>query len=192
MMSRRTQHTSAQITAAVKEIQEQTDRGSAVVGAAMMEEMISVVLQKRMSEMNRAHYDAFFGLNGPGGSLSNKIELFYAFGLCNDTLYKSMHDIRSIRNKFAHRIEPLSFDDPSIADLVDGLSPVGFDLPERRQKFIGLLSMILSLIYATGIEDIRVKFIGETHSEIYIELLKRFYPEHANIFDQVWKDYNKA
>jgi hypothetical protein len=191
-MSRRTQHSSAQITAAVKEIQEQTDRGSAIVGAAMMEEMLSVVLQKRMSEMNRPHYDTFFGLNGPGGSLSNKIELFYAFGLCNDLLYKAMHDIRSIRNKFAHRIESLTFDDPSVAELVDRLSPTEFELPNRRQKFIGLLSMILSLIYATGTEDIRVKFIGETHSEIYIELLKRFFPEHADIFDQVWKNYNKA
>src|SRR5665213_514894 len=146
-MSRRTEHTSVQITAAIKEIQEQTDRGSAIVGAAMMEEMLSVVLQKRMSEMNRAHYDAFFGLNGPGGSLSNKIELFYAFGLCNDILYKAMHDIRSIRNRFAHRIEPLTFADPPIAELVDGLSPAEFDLPDRRQKFIGLLSLILSLIY---------------------------------------------
>jgi hypothetical protein len=127
-----------------------------------------------------------------GGSLSNKIELFYAFGLCNDTLYKAMHDIRAIRNRFAHRIEPLTFTDPPIAELVDGLSPTPFDIPDRRQKFIGLLSMILSLIYATGLDDIRIKFIGETHSEIYIELLKRFFPEHADIFDQVWKNYNAS
>jgi DNA-binding MltR family transcriptional regulator len=189
-LPRRTSHTAEQITAAVKEIQEQTDRGSAIVGAAMMEEMMAVVLQKRMSDMNRTHYDAFFGQNGPGGTLSNKIELFYAFGLCNESLYKAMHGIRSIRNKFAHRIEPLSFDDPSIAELVDGLSAFGFDVPNRRQKFIGILTIILSLVFATGVDDIRVIFIGETHSEIYIGLLKRLFPEYASIMDKVWKDYN--
>ncbi|WP_051334816.1 MltR family transcriptional regulator [Bradyrhizobium sp. Ai1a-2] len=190
-MARRTAHTSEQITSAVKEIQEQTDRGSAIVGAALMEEMLSVVLQKRMSEMNKKHYETFFGQNGPGSTLSNKIELFYALGLCNDSLYKAMHDIRAIRNKFAHRIEPLTFNDPSIADLVDQLSSAGFDLSNRRQKFIALISIILSLIYATGADDIRVKFIGETHSELYIDVLKRFFPEHASTFDQVWKHYNK-
>jgi hypothetical protein len=191
-MSRRTQHTSAQITAAVKEIQEQTDRGSAIVGAAMLEEMLAVVLQERMVGMNRDHYDSFFGLTGPGGGLSSKIELFYAFGLCNDSLYKAMHDIRGIRNKFAHRIEPLTFDDPAIAVLVDRLAPTPFDLPTRRQKFIGLLSLVLSLVYATGADDIRVKFIGETHSEIYIELLKRMFPENANAFDRIWEDFKKT
>ncbi|MDI4231684.1 hypothetical protein OZ411_02515 [Bradyrhizobium sp. Arg237L] len=189
-MPRRTSHTAEQITAAVKEIQEQTDRGSAIVGAAMMDEMMAVVLQKRMSDMNRTHYDAFFGQNGPGGTFSNKIELFYAFGLCNETLYKAMHGIRAIRNKFAHRIEQLSFDDPSIAELVDGLSAYGFDVPNRRQKFIGILTIILSLVFATGVDDIRVKSIAETHSEIYIGLLKRFFPEYASIMDKVWKDYN--
>jgi hypothetical protein len=191
-MSRRTQHTSAQITTAVKEIQEQTDRGSAIVGAAMLEEMLAVVLQKRMVGMNRDHYDSFFGLTGPGGGLSSKIELFYAFGLCNDSLYKAMHDIRGIRNKFAHRIEPLTFDDPAIAVLVDRLAPTPFDLPTRRQKFIGLLTLVLSLVYATGADDIRVKFIGETHSELYIELLKRMFPENANAFDRIWEDFKKG
>jgi hypothetical protein len=191
-MPRRTKHTSAQITAAVKEIQEQTDRGSAIVGAAMLEEILAVVLQKRMVDMNRDHYDSFFGLTGPGGGLSSKIELFHAFGLCNDSLYKAMHDIRGIRNKFAHRIEPLTFDEPEIAALVDRLAPTHFDAPSRRQKFIGLLTLVLSLVYATGVDDIRVKFIGETHAALYIDLLKRFFPENADDFDKIWEDFNKG
>ncbi|WLA61409.1 DUF4145 domain-containing protein [Bradyrhizobium diazoefficiens] len=189
-MARLKSHTAEQITSAVKEIQEQTDRGSAIVGAAMMEEMLTIVLQKRMTDMNRTHYDAFFGQNGPGSTLSNKIELFYAFGLCNEPLYKAMHDIRSIRNRFAHRIEPLTFGDPSIAELVDNLSSVPFDAPNRRQKFTGLLTLILSLIFATGTDDIRVKFIGETHSVLYIDLLKQLLPEHADVMDKVFAKYN--
>jgi len=139
----------------------------------MLEEILAVVLQKRMVDMNRDHYDSFVGLTGPGGGLSSKIELFHAFGLCNDSLYKAMHDIRGIRNKFAHRIEPLTFDEPEIAALVDRLAPTHFDAPSRRQKFIGLLTLVLSLVYATGVDDIRVKFIGETHAALYIDLLKR-------------------
>jgi hypothetical protein len=188
-MARISPHTAEQIQAAVREIREQTDRGSVIVGAAMIEEMLAVVLQSRMTEMNRTHYDAFFGLTGPGGSLSNKIELLYGLGLCNESFYGLLHNIRSIRNKFAHRIEPLTFDDPLIAPLVDKLGPNYIDFQSRREAFLGLMTLALMLIHTTGIEDIRIKHIEHTHPHVYIEMLKRLYPEMSATVDQAWKDY---
>lgn len=188
-MARISPHTAEEIQAAVKEIREQTDRGSVIVGAAMVEEMLAVVLQSRMTEMNRTHYDAFFGFNGPGGSLSNKIELLYGLGLCNESFYGLLHKIRSIRNQFAHRIEPLTFDDPIIAPLVDNLGPGYIEFKSRREAFHGLMTLALMLIHTTGIEDIRIKHIEQTHPHVYIEMLKRLYPEMSAIVDKAWSDY---
>jgi len=60
------------------------------------------------------------------------------------------------------------------------------------QKFIGLLTLVLSVVFATGADDIRIKFIGETHAELYIGMLKRFFPEYAGDFDKIWEDFNKG
>lgn len=188
-MARIQRHTAEQIQSAVEEIREQTDRGSVIVGAAMIDEMLAVVLQNRLTEMNRTHYDAFFGSNGPAGTFSNRIELLFGLGLCNESFYGLLHKIRGIRNKFAHRIEPLTFDDSLIAPLVDNLGPSYVSFPSRRETFLGLITMALLLIHTTGIEDMRIKHIEQTHPHVYVEMMKRVYPDMASTIDKAWADY---
>jgi len=189
-MARTKSHTPEQVGAVVKELEEQTDRGCAIIGAALMDEAISVVLQNRMIELNREHYDAVFGLHGPAGSLSNKIELFYALGLCNERLYRAMHDVRAIRNKFAHRIEPLTFEDPDIAKMVDNITYFAEETTDRRTRFNGLLGIVIMFIIATGTpDDIRLKSMGETHSQIYLALLKMLFPNNAAEIEKTWQNY---
>lgn len=188
-MARISSHSAEQIQAAVKEIREQTDRGTVIVGAAMIDEMLAVVLQSRMTAMNRAHYDAVFGLNGPAGSFSNKIELLYGLGLCNEAFYALLHNIRGIRNKFAHRIEPLTFDNPLIAPLVDTLGPNYVSFQSRRETFLGLMTMALLLIHTTGIENIRITHIEHSHPHVYVEMMKQLYPDMSETIDKAWANY---
>jgi DNA-binding MltR family transcriptional regulator len=187
-MGRKREHTNEQIVAVLKEIDAQTDRGAAIVAAAVLEEILEITLQGRMVELNRKHYDVFFGLNGPAGNFSSKIELLFALGLCSESHYGLLHQIREIRNKFAHRIDSLDFDNELIAPLIDKLGPTTLKSDSRRQRFSSMIGVLMLLMYAASNADIRIKDIGDTNPRIYLELLKRMIPESADDFEQVFLD----
>jgi DNA-binding MltR family transcriptional regulator len=57
----------------------------------------------------------------PLSTFSSKIKLVYFFGLIPQELYRDLNLVRKIRNKFAHELDRLSFQDQSIADTVRAL-----------------------------------------------------------------------
>jgi hypothetical protein len=141
-----------------------------------------------MIDLNRKHYDALFGFNGPAGNFSCKIELFCALGLCSEDHYVLLHQIRDIRNKFAHRIEALDFDNELIAPLIDGLCPKTLETESRRKGFSNMVGVLMLLMYALSTTDIRIKNVGGAHPRIYLELLKQMLPDLADDFEDVFRD----
>ncbi|WP_027572220.1 DUF4145 domain-containing protein [Bradyrhizobium sp. WSM1743] len=142
-----------------------------------------------MVDLNREKYDAIFKVDGPAGSLRNKIDLFFALGLCNESHHKVLHQIREIRNKFAHRIESLTFDDETIGPLVDKLGPETQTSTSRRLRFTNTIGTIMMLMYAVSTADIKLKGLGETHPRIYIELLKMTLPGSADEIEKIWQEH---
>jgi DNA-binding MltR family transcriptional regulator len=97
------------------ELEAQTDRGMAIIGAAYLEERLTEAIRSRfVSENEQA--DELLSYKGPLGTFGAKIDAAYAFGLIGEVTRRDLHLIRYIRNDFAHTVEPVSFNTDSIAN----------------------------------------------------------------------------
>lgn len=162
----------------MEELKQQTDRGAGIIAAAILEEMLEVVLLARLGHLNRKHYEAIFAPEGALGSFSKKIEIGFALGIYSEEGCRNLHTIREIRNKFAHRIEALVFDHPDIAAVVDRDWSDEFG-NTRRARFINAFRIMGMLLLTPRNADIRVKSVGETHAGLYVGLIEILDPEIA-------------
>jgi len=126
----------------IEEINGQSDRGAAIVGAAWLEESMSAAIESFLHSEPQS-WKRLFGGNGPLGTLSAKIDLSRLLGLITDTIRSDLHIIREVRNEFAHQIAhktehtKLSFSTPHIKDKCMAIKCVAHEDPtEPRTAFI--------------------------------------------------------
>lgn len=93
----------------------ETDRGLALVMAAYLDDLLDDLLRKSFID-DRAVAKELLDFNRPLSSFSAKIELTYALGLISNDLHRKLHQIREIRNHFAHASGAKDFNDAGIAD----------------------------------------------------------------------------
>ena len=104
----------------IREIEVQPDRGAAIIAASFVEERLCDAVRARLVQDTSTHFklaDAL--LKGRGGALATfaaKIDVGLLLGLYESETHSDLHTIRDIRNEFAHRMVPLSFDSQSIAE----------------------------------------------------------------------------
>jgi DNA-binding MltR family transcriptional regulator len=110
----------------IEEINGQTDRGAAIVGAAWLEESISAALESYLHP-NPKSWKRLFEGNGPLGTFSAKIDLSRLLGLTSDIINSDLHILREIRNQFAHQV----------VHKADQLK-LGFSTPYIRDKCLSL------------------------------------------------------
>jgi DNA-binding MltR family transcriptional regulator len=89
--------------ALIEEIEDQTDRGVAIVGAAWIEETMSAAIESFLHSDSKAWGRLFVG-NGPLSTFSAKIDLCSLLGIVSAPIKSDLHIIREIRNEFAHQI----------------------------------------------------------------------------------------
>jgi hypothetical protein len=94
--------------AVIEEIERQTDRGAALVASAFIENRLRIAIEMRLDP--KARQSPLFRVNGALSSFSAKIDMGHALHLYPKTVRDLLNEIRDIRNKFAHRQEPLKFD----------------------------------------------------------------------------------
>lgn len=87
----------------IKEIEVQSDRGVGIVGAAWLEEIITVSIEGFLQQAPKA-WERLFKGNGALATFSAKIDLVRLLGLVSETIRSDLHIIREIRNEFAHQI----------------------------------------------------------------------------------------
>lgn len=84
----------------------ESDRGYVICATAMIDELLLVLLRSAFSSDPYTQKHAVGPLLNDGmapiGSLSARIKLALALGLIDQTLFKSLNNLRKIRNKFAH------------------------------------------------------------------------------------------
>lgn len=142
--------------AAVAELGKETDRGLALVGAAMVDEMLSSSLRAFMCNdgIGSKTADALLlsERNGVLSTFSARSDACVAFGLIDEDEYREIALIRKIRNKFAHVSAPMSFDTEPVMGLcatlsshVPGDAPV---LQTPRGRFLNaVVSVSIHLLY---------------------------------------------
>ena len=136
----------------VKDMESQTDRGAAIIGAAWLEEELGAAIQSFL------HHDAkasprLFGRAGPISSFSSKIDLARVLGMCTAAIASDLHIIRDVRNEFAHSVlskenSALSFATPSLKDKCLSLKCISHEgLSEPRHAFIRACAVLNADFY---------------------------------------------
>jgi len=104
----------------VDELESQTDRGAAIIGAALVEDLLRQALLSRMrvgTALEKRTASRLFGTMGPLSSFSAKIDLGVLLGLYPEEVRGDLHRVREVRNQFAHEQEPRDFGYPRISGL---------------------------------------------------------------------------
>jgi mannitol operon repressor len=121
----------------VSELQRESDRGLALVGAALIDEKLRETLRALFVEGDAAAKLLDVG-NAPIGSLSTRTDACHALGLIDDYENAEIGLIRKVRNEFAHATHGLSFENARVRGLCSTLTsdlPKGSDYPLSDPRF---------------------------------------------------------
>ena len=78
--------------------------GAAVIAAAVLDEILQMLLLARFIELGSKRKEALFDkIGAPLWTLSAKIEVAFALGVISNEARLAAHFIRDVRNKFAHQ-----------------------------------------------------------------------------------------
>ncbi len=102
---------------------DESDRGAAIVGAALLEDSLVTMLKSEMfiDRMSQKQVKDIFDLSGPLSNFSAKISIALAFGFIDKTTFNDLQIVRKLRNKFAHSSDQLSFDDPDVRSQIGSM-----------------------------------------------------------------------
>lgn len=99
----------------MSELKKETDRGMAILGAAMLDEKLKTILTNFLIKGKQAER-LLNGPNAPIGTFSAKLDMAFAVGLISEDEYQDAEIIRKIRNDFAHKFDlKFSFGNESVA-----------------------------------------------------------------------------
>jgi len=90
------------------------ERGLVLALAAFAEEALGDLIEAFLISGDPAK-QLLEGFNAPLGTFSARIKMSYSLGLVTKRQYEDLDQLRKIRNEFAHKWEPISFDDQKIA-----------------------------------------------------------------------------
>ncbi|HAR53355.1 MAG TPA: hypothetical protein DCS45_15985 [Roseovarius nubinhibens] len=126
----------------IEEIQRESDRGAAIVSAAVLEGVLEDLLKS--SFQRNTHERNSFSSSGPISTFSAKISLSHSLGLISDPEYRDLEKIRRIRNDFAH-VRKVSFETERIADRCRSLEFAGSDLSSVSVRSVFMANVLVLL-----------------------------------------------
>ncbi len=176
-MAKPTPPDSDSLRGALKRFTEQKDRGTALIGAAWLDDALEQLLRKAFRNKKKP-VEELLHPDGPLGTLSARARLAYALGLLEPTAWHDIELIRRIRNQFAHSREDLRFSKPTIRDRCRELHAMkAFQLgsgdPVRgpRQRFV--LTIYFLVEYILGMQKF-AKPIDDLNGDGYGSWIRRF------------------
>lgn len=131
----------------IQEFSQESDRACALLGAAYLDELLTELLLSFLIDDKESMN--LLGLEkpyAPIGTFSSKILTCFCLGMMDRIQFKDLTSIRRIRNKFAHSLHGLSFQESEIEKecnrlMVHRMTPFNLD---ARNKFVTTV-MILSV-----------------------------------------------
>jgi mannitol operon repressor len=131
----------------LRELQAETDRGLALVGAAVVDDKLRETLAAFVVE--GAKVDRLFdGGNAPLGSFSARADACLSLGLIDDFEHQEISLLRKVRNEFAHGLHGTSFNSEPIHGYCSGLKselPEGAGHPTKDPRF-RFINSVISLV----------------------------------------------
>jgi hypothetical protein len=128
------------------------DRGCAIMGGGLVEHYLTQAIKCRLIDPGAELAGEWFtGTNAPFATFSAKIQLGMAIGIYGPLMHGQLTAIKDIRNVFAHRALPLTFDHPALMDSILKLAPFLKGSKENKYK----------LVFATGCVSIGDALIND-------------------------------
>lgn len=151
-----------QLNKTFDEVFKQTDRASAIVSTALLEELLERLLLAYLIDHVSVKRDLFEGI-APVSTMSAKINLAYYLGLLDQNEFDDLKLIKKIRNDFAHSFEGINFDTPRIKDkclllkTLKSTNPpkVAMDNIKNVKTFFKINTTLLASILYFHIEEIK-------------------------------------
>ena len=135
------------------ELQAETDRGLALVAAAVLDDKLRAVLIAFFVENTTASKLLDSG-NAPLGTLSARADACVALGLIDEFEHQEITLVRKVRNEFAHGLHGTTFQTEPIRGYCSSLQanlPEGADHPTHDARFrftnsvVSLISTVLPI-----------------------------------------------
>ena len=128
------------------ELQNESDRSSAIIGAAFLDEHLKQLLTNYLVD-DVKEVALLLSSESSLGSFGSRIRAAYCMGLLSSEYFESLKLIKDIRNAFAHQLHGRRFSDGDIAQACEKLQalmpikPIVGQTP--RQMFFSSTIMIL-------------------------------------------------
>jgi DNA-binding MltR family transcriptional regulator len=159
-------HVPPNFEAIMEEVAKQSDRGAAIIYASLLEKVLETLIIKRLRPLSSNQKNALFGRMAPLSTFAAKIELGFAIGLYSRNAYENLNMVREVRNKFAHKFEPLTFEHKKIIELIhkpDRMHTISKASATPKAEFILTCSILGALFFALAEDDICISEVGVTH-----------------------------
>lgn len=128
------------------EFQNETDRSTAIIGAAFLDEHLKQLLANFMVD-DPNEVKQLLASESPLGSFGARIRAAYCLGLISRQYFDSLKLIKDVRNAFAHQLHGRTFEDTDVADAckkLQSLQPVESRIVQTpRQMFVTSAIFIL-------------------------------------------------
>jgi hypothetical protein len=146
-------------------IAKESDRGAAVMAAALVEKALEEAIRSRLADPGDGIADSWFeGRNAPFRSFAAKIALGRALAIYGEEMEARLTRVKNVRNAFAHRMIPLDFTHPTLVEECRHVTHHPPSYEDYSGKIVfGAACMVLAKLlgdYATekGNELVQVKF----------------------------------
>ncbi len=167
------------------EFMKETDRGAAIVAAAMLEEVLKLLIRAKLVVAPKTDRSIIDGAKAPLNTFDAKIDAAYQMGLISKFMASDLHVIRNIRNKFAHSPIGHTFESESIRDAVRALNE-GSDYNKRnpsirknlgppggRGDFLAIAAWILYSLHTDIEATVRIEEMKPEFGYFDIETLEK-------------------
>jgi hypothetical protein len=137
-----------EVSALVTSLVDMEARAAALIMASILDNFLESAISACFVKLSSTKFNTLFrDRQAPFSSFSNKISVAHALGVYDDSTRAQLDSIRSIRNAFAHTMQPIDFDHPVVATACNNLNPSAisgksFTAHTPREKFIGTATLI--------------------------------------------------
>ena len=113
--------TQAKVAKYYKELQGESHRATAIIGPTILDNILEIYLRNFFIKNRKSVNTLLSDPHSPLGTFNSRILTAYCLGLIGSKEHTELYLIRKIRNKFAHDLETLSFEDQSIQSYCSNL-----------------------------------------------------------------------
>lgn len=142
---------------------EESERGVIIIGSEILDGSLLELVTKILPENSASYVHRLTKFPGPISSFASRTELAYAFRLIPKSIYKSLCEIRSIRNKAAHLDVAFKLVDYK-QKLLDAFKIENFEYLIKNQSLKALTNYKMNIV-KTHLDDDQIT--DEMRNEIF-------------------------